>query len=339
MPSRLAKLSTGTFAVILAGMMLWSGACGAQTGLPDIARILQDAEKLGPLETVLVAVDGRIVVERGYRGHRTTAPANIKSASKSVVSALVGIAIDKGLLRGVDQPIAEILARDFPADPDPRLKTVTIGHLLSMQAGLGRTSGANYGRWVASPNWVRSALAQPFADEPGGAMLYSTGSTHLLSAILTRVGKASTLELARQWLGSVEDFAIAAWTRDPQGVYLGGNEMAMTPRALLAFGELYRNGGRAPDGRQVVPQDWVRQSWTPRTQSRFTGDDYGYGWFLRDIDGTEVRYAWGYGGQMLYVAPSRRLTVVMTSDETQPSARTMHRDALHRLFAEIAAAL
>lgn len=339
MPSRLAKLSTGTFAVILAGMMLWSGACGAQTALPDIASILQDAEELGPLETVVVAVDGDIVAERGYRGHRTTAPANIKSASKSVVSALVGIAIDKGLLRGVDQSIAEILSRDFPADPDARLETVTIGHLLSMQAGLGRTSGANYGRWVASPNWVRSALAQPFVDEPGGAMLYSTGSTHLLSAILTRVGKASTLELARQWLGTVEDFAIAAWTRDPQGVYLGGNEMAMTPRSLLAFGELYRNGGRAPDGRQVVPEDWVRQSWTPRTQSRFTGDDYGYGWFLREIDGTEVRYAWGYGGQMLYVAPSRRLTVVMTSDESQPSARTMHRDALHGLFARIMAAL
>jgi len=338
MPRRLAKLSTGTFAVILAGMMLWGSAFNAQPAAADIARILQDAEKLGPLETVIVAVEGRIVAERGYRGHRTTAPANIKSASKSVVSTLVGIAIDKGLLRSVDQPIAEILARDFPADPDPRLKTVTIGHLLSMQAGLGRTSGANYGRWVASPNWVRSALAQPFADEPGGTMLYSTGSTHLLSAILARVGKASTLELARQWL-DIEGFAIAAWTRDPQGVYLGGNEMAMTPRSLLAFGELYRNGGRAADGRQVVSEGWVRQSWTPRTQSRFTGDDYGYGWFLRDIDGAEVRYAWGYGGQMLYVAPSRRLTVVMTSDESLPSARTMHRDALHALFARIMAAL
>lgn len=113
----------------------------------------------------------------------------------------------------------------------------------------------------------------------------------------------------------------------------------MTPRSLLAFGELYRNGGRAADGRRVLSEAWVRESWTPRTQSRFTGDDYGYGWFLREIDGVAVRYAWGYGGQMLYIAPERRLTVVMTSDDSLPSARTMHRDALHRLFADIMAAL
>lgn len=200
MPSRLAKLSTTSFAIVLAAIVIGSAPARAQSEPSAVAWILQKAESLGPLETVVVAVDGEIVAERGYRGHRPTAPTNIKSASKSVVSALVGIAIDKGLLRGVDQPISEILARDFPTDPDPRLSSVTIGHLLSMQAGLGRTSGANYGRWVASSNWVRGALAQPFADEPGGAMLYSTGSTHLLSAILSRVGKASTLELARRWL-------------------------------------------------------------------------------------------------------------------------------------------
>jgi CubicO group peptidase (beta-lactamase class C family) len=310
----------------------------ASTATPAVAgldAVLDRAADIAPLETVIVAVGGERVAERGYRGHRVTAATNIKSASKSVIALLIGIAIDRGLLEGPDQPIAPLLARDLPRDPDPRLARVTIGNLLSMQAGLERTSGPNYGRWVASPNWVRAALDQPFVDEPGGDMLYSTGSTHLLSAILTRVTGRSTLALAREWLAPVDGFAIAAWDRDPQGIYLGGNQMAMSPLSLLAFGEVARTGGLAPDGTRVVSAEWIAASWEPRTASRFTGDGYGYGWFLRDIAGVPVRYAWGYGGQMLYVIPDLGLTIAMTSDETAPSGRTGHRDALHGLAGEI----
>src|SRR5690606_31567405 len=184
--------------------------------------------------------------------------------------ALVGIAIDKGVLEGTDQLIAPLLRDQLPADPDPQLARVTIGHLLSMQAGLERTSGPHYGRWVTSGNWVRAALDRPFVDEPGGAMLYSTGSTHLLSAILTRASGSSTLELAREWLGPQDGFAITSWDQDPQGIYFGGNNMAMSTRSLLAFGELYRNGGVSADGEQLVSPEWVAASWQPRTASRFT---------------------------------------------------------------------
>ncbi|CAH1662924.1 MULTISPECIES: serine hydrolase [unclassified Chelatococcus] len=314
-----------------------------QADPPEVARsldavlsgLLDKAGELEALETVLVARRGEILAERGYRGHSPTRPTNIKSASKSVMSALVGIAIDRRILEGPDQAIAPLLLRDLPGDPDPRLARVTIGHLLSMQAGLGRTSGPNYGRWVASRNWVRYALEQDFDDEPGGAMLYSTGSTHLLSAILTRVTGRSTLALAQEWMKPVEGFAIASWARDPQGIYLGGNQMAMTPRALLAFGELYRNRGRNRAGATVISEGWIDQSWTPRTASRFTGDAYGYGWFLRRMAGQDVRYAWGYGGQMLYIVPALGLSVVMTSDEGNPSARTGYRDQLNGLMQSI----
>ncbi|MET0170764.1 MAG: serine hydrolase [Aliihoeflea sp.] len=301
------------------------------------ASILDEAETIAPLETVVLSLNGEIVEERGYRGNAVDRPTNIKSASKSVVSALVGIAIDKGVLEGPDQKIAPLLADDLPADPDPRINDITIGHLLSMQAGLGRTSGPNYGRWVASRNWVRTALAMPFEDEPGGPMLYSTGSTHLLSAILTRASGRSTRELAREWLGPINGFRIGGWDRDPQGIYLGGNQMAMSPRSLLAFGEVYRNGGETPDGTRIVSADWIEQSWQRRTRSRFNGDGYGYGWFLRRIAGEDVKYGWGYGGQMLYIVPALGLTVVMTSDENSPSARTGHRTDLHALLGRIIA--
>lgn len=303
--------------------------------LRPLGDLLDEAQQLEPLKAVLALREGEVLAERGYRGNDADTPSNIKSASKSIVSALVGIAIERGLLEGTDQKIAPILRNRIPDDPDPRIEEITIGHLLSMQAGLGRTSGANYGRWVASRDWVRAALAMPFDDEPGGRMLYSTGSTHLLSAILTRVGERSTLELAREWLGPLEDFRIAGWDRDPQGIYLGGNQMAMSARSLAAFGELYRRGGVSEDGERLFSQDWIDESWRRRTNSRFNGDGYGYGWFLRRIAGEDVRYGWGYGGQMLYVVPALDLTIVMISREDNPSARTGYRNDLHALAAGI----
>ena len=310
----------------------------AQTRAIDFTAILGEARALQPLETLIVARGGEVLVEEAFRGHDTTRPTNIKSASKTIISALVGIAIERGLLEGTQQKIAPLLDDKLPADPDPRLAEITIGNLLSMQAGLGRTSGPNYGRWVASRDWVRAALARPFAGEPGGGMLYSTGNSHLLSAILTRVSGRSTLDLARDWLAPLQGFAIGDWMRDPQGIYFGGNQMAMSPRSMLAFGELYRNGGRA-GGQQVLSREWIAESWTPRTQSVFHDDLYGYGWFLTQMSGARVAYAWGYGGQMIYVAPELNLTVVMTSAENRASARTGHRDALHRLMRRIVAAV
>ncbi|WP_374416650.1 serine hydrolase domain-containing protein [Stutzerimonas kunmingensis] len=305
-----------------------------------LTAVLAQAERLEQLQTLIIAQRGEILAERGYRGHRTTTPSNIKSASKSVISALVGIAIDKGVIESVEQPIAELLPADLPGKPDPRLQQVTVGNLLSMQAGLGSTSGRNYGAWVASRNWVRAALARPFEADPGTAMIYSTGSSHLLSAILTRRTGKSTLQLARQWLAPLDGFAISAWTRDPQGIYLGGNEMAMTPRSLLAFGELYRRAGLSASGERLLSQDWIEASWTPRTRSRYTGHGYGYGWFITELGGEAVRYGWGYGGQMIYVVPGLEMTVVMTSNTQQPSSGAMgHRDALHRLLGEIIGAL
>jgi len=312
----------------------------AATGLKAV---LDNASNLSALKVVLVKREGKVLAERAFNGHALNGSTNIKSASKSIVSAMVGIAIGKKLLDGPDQKIATILTSALPKDPDPRLAEVTIGNLLSMQAGLSRMSGPNYGRWVSSRNWVRFALSEPFDGEPGGDMLYSTASTHLLSAILTRVGRKSTLELAREWFAPVEDFRIGSWERDPQGIYLGGNQMAMTARSLLAFGELYRNGGKtgakAGEQRQVIPADWIATSWQVRTHSRFSGDGYGYGWFNRNIGGENVWFGWGYGGQMVYVVPSLQMTVVMTSNESGPSARNGYRDELHALLGNIIGAV
>ena len=317
---------------LLAGCVSLAGACKAQpAGAPEIVRtetttathgldpaltqeVIAAASRLPRLRSLLILRDSEeLVAERFNGGPGLDTPVNIKSASKSVMSALVGIAIARGVLSGTDQPIAPTLRSDLPASPDPRLAQVTVGHLLSMQAGLQRTSGPNYGRWVSSPNWVRYALSRSFEAEPGGAMLYSTGSTHLLSALLTRASGRSTHALARDWLAEPLGISIPPWPRDGQGIYFGGNEMRMSPCALARFGELYRLDG-VIDSRRILPMGGVAESWTPRTTSPWSGSDYGYGWFVGQAGGQPVRYGWGYGGQMVYVLPDLRMTVVMTSD-------------------------
>ena len=335
--SSLARPRAGL--ALLLALTVTSGA-SAQPAAPPltpdrtlIEETVERAEALPNLRSLIVSHNGTVLAERALQGARLDRPTNIKSASKTIISALVGIAIGRGVLQGTGQPIASILGPSIPSDADARIRQVTIGHLLSMQAGLERTSGRNYGAWIGSGNWVRYALSRPFVDEPGGRMLYSTGSTHLLSAALTRVAKRTTLELARDWLGEPLEITIAPWTRDPQGIFLGGNEMALSPRALHRFGEMYRMGGTI-DGKRVVPENWISESWTPRTSSPFTGDRYGYGWFLREMHGHQAYYAWGFGGQMLYVIPSLGLTVTMTSDSTEPSREDNYVGQLHALVAD-----
>lgn len=304
---------------------------GLDAGLME--RALDTAAALDNLHTLIVARDGTALVERVFRGPGLDRPVNVKSASKIVISALVGMAIERGLIAGPEQPVAPFFQDRIPDGADPRIHDITVEHLLSMRAGLRRTSGPFYGEWVNSEDWVGYTLTRPFTDEPGGRMLYSTGNTHLLSALLTKVSGRSTLALARAWLGEPLGISIPPWPRDPQGIYFGGNNMLLSPRALLRIGELYRQAGRI-DGRRILSEDWVEASWTPRELSPHTGHYYGYGWFIAEARGHAVFYAYGYGGQMLYVVPALRLTVVVTSDPTTAAGRTGYAAELHGLVAD-----
>lgn len=278
----------------------------------------RDAESLPRLHSLLVLHQGEELVALDVRGPGLNTPVNIKSLSKTVLAALVGVAIERGVLEGVDQPAVEALGDQVPDSATEGVERITLGHLLSLQAGLQRTSGRNYGAWVNSDNWVHHVLTRRFVAKPGGRMLYSSGSTHLLSAALTERAGRSTLALAREWLGEPLGIAFPAWDQDPQGIYFGGNNMLMSARELAAIGELYRNGGRVGE-RRLFSEDWVDTSWTGRGESAYTDDPYGYGWFLRPLGGEPGYYGRGFGGQLLYVVPSLELTVVMTSDPTPPS--------------------
>ncbi|HVE77831.1 MAG TPA: serine hydrolase [Gemmatimonadaceae bacterium] len=322
-----ARLTTATTAVL-------PGRAGLDSA--RLAAAFVRAGELPRLRSLLVAWRGVLVGERYFHGATRAAPANIKSASKSVISALVGVAIAEGRLAGLHQTIGELL----PAETrglDPEKRAITVGDLLTMRSGLETTSFESYGRWVASRNWVRSALERPLVARPGTEMIYSTGNTHLLSAILTRATGMSTHRFAQRALGAPLGIRIRPWTTDPQGIYFGGNEMRMTPRDMLALGRLYLAGGRSPAGRAVLPRGWVDSSWVPRGVSGWSGYEYGYGWWIRDAAGEAGRrypvyFAWGYGGQYIFVVPDLSLVVVTTSDPNATTRERGHLDAIHALL-------
>jgi CubicO group peptidase (beta-lactamase class C family) len=288
------------------------------------------AERLPRLNSLLVSWQGDIVLERYYRGAGASRLANVKSVSKSVISALVGIAIARGHLKSVHQPIREFFPA-IPGGPSAAAKgSITIEHLLTMRSGLESTSSRNYGAWVRSRNWVRHALERELLSEPGTTMEYSTGNTHLLSAILTKATGTSTWQFANNALAKPLGFALARWTRDPQGVYFGGNEMLLTPRQMVAFGELYLDRGTAR-GVQILPAAWIDASFIPRGASRWSGRQYGYGWWMRALAGWQAYYAWGFGGQFIFVVPDLQLVVATTSATTVDDERRDHRDAIYDL--------
>ncbi len=306
----------------------------AQPAAPSLDAAAKSAASMPRLKSLLVSNRGQLVLERYFNGARATQVTNIKSASKSVISALIGIATGKGYFQNTDQ-LAATYFPELARDPDPFKRGITIEHLVTMRSGLESTSGRGYGAWVTSKNWVQYVLRRPLVDPPGTRVEYSTGSTHLLSAILTKATKKSTWQFAQEELAKPLGFTLAKWPTDPQGIYFGGNDMLMTPKQMVSFGELYLNDGRVGD-RQIVPKAWVEKADDGVGRSRWGSDrEYGHGFWIRDFNGVKSYYAWGYGGQFIFVVPSKQLVIVTTSRADVSLERRDHLDQIYEIAGQI----
>lgn len=311
---------------------------------PDLSRdpagsiddVVRHAASLDQIHSLIVLRGGTPLIERAFHGPSLDRVANVKSVSKTLLALLTGIAIDRKAISGVDALVLPLLGRAPTGDARDRL---TVGHLLSMQTGLPSTSGPRYGAWVASEDWVGYVLdAEPVDGddrEPGERFTYSTGSWHVLGALLSRATGSSLHDLTTEWLATPLDIAIPRWERDPSGLYMGGNQMALSPRSLARVGEMVRLRGRW-EGAQVVSADWIDRSWQPRALSPWSGDGYGYGWFLTRIGERFAAYGRGYGGQVLAVVPDLELTIAITSDPTRPARSDGHFGELTELMRSIA---
>ena len=166
-----------------------------------MAAVADAARGLDQLHAIVVTVDGQVVLAEAFRGGPLDRPANVKSVSKTLVATLTGAAIARGVLPGVEAPVLPYLAARAPAGMDPRAARVTVADLLTMRSGFERVSGANYGAWVQSRDWIGYVLARPMLAEPGAQFSYSTGDFHLLGAVLAEASGRDLHSLANAWIG------------------------------------------------------------------------------------------------------------------------------------------
>lgn len=297
----------------------------------EIRIIRETADDLKPLNTLIVSQDGTEVIEYAVRGHSIDRPQNIKSASKSVLSALVGIAIKEGHLTGLEQTVGEFFPTILEGEPDLK-RSITLRNLLLMRSGLESTSFGNYGAWVTSENWLKDALERPLLDRPGTVTNYSTGNSHIVAAVLTEATGRDLKDYAQERIFDPLGVRIHAWQRSPEGYRFGGNNLSLTPQGMLRFGQLYLNDGHWND-EQVLPDKWVHESTQSYVHDTYHGYPYGYFWWNVTYQGLDVDFAWGHGGQFVFVVPELDLVVVTTSDLQNKSGGTDgYTEKIHRLL-------
>ena len=223
---------------------------------------------------------GYIVYEQYFNGSHVADSNNIASVSKSILSALFGIALDQGYFITAEDRIADYLPMYFSEVSDPRVLDLTIREMLTMTHGLAWVENETERFLNRSLDWVADILSLPLNIEPGIRFHYSTGASHVMSAVLTEATGMSTCEFAHRFL--LEPLGIEAefWGVDPVGYFTGGHSVSMTARELARFGQLFLDEGRW-QGEQVVPGWWVAASTSPRIDIGDSYAGYGYYWWLK----------------------------------------------------------
>lgn len=269
-------------------------------------------EQVLNIDSVIVVRNGYIVAEKYYSPYRQGDPHDTWSITKSVVSALIGIAIEQGHVGGVDDPVLDYFpARSFENN-DERKRAITLEHLLTLSSGLAW----DWDEMVSSRDWVQYTLDQPVVSEPGTAFLYSSGSAHLLSAIIQETTGLNAHDFAQQHLFDPLGISDVQWKADLDGISKGGWGLAMKPRDMAKLGYLYLNHGEW-EGQQIIPAAWIEASTARHIQVPEPLEPWdlymGYLWW---VHGDGPYAAHGMRGQFIYVIPEVDLVVVFTSDIT-----------------------
>jgi CubicO group peptidase (beta-lactamase class C family) len=278
------------------------------------------------LQSILVARHGRLVVERYFNGGGREVLHDVRSAAKSIISTLVGVALAEGRIADLDRPFLSFLpGQAAAAGAQAR---VTLRDLLQMRSGLAADdddprSPGEEDKMVASPDWLRFALALPMATEPGERWAYASLNTMLVGRILAAVTGQDLEAYAREKLFAPLGFGVYRWPRSPDGHVIAQGNLSLRSRDLLKLGLLFADHGRW-QGQQLVPRRWIDEATAARTtfapgRNGF-GDLYrGYGYFwwtgIEQLGSRSVPlyFASGNGGQKVFVIPELDMVVVVTS--------------------------
>ncbi len=289
-----------------------------------LLEMFQDIKAKGgsDLHSILIVRNGYLIAESYLAPYHRETLHNVKSASKSILSALVGIALEKKYLKSLDQKVAEFYPEYVN---DPQKKEITLRHLLTMTAGLTWSNNQETAS-PFSPTDLESWKVVPMRDAPGEKYEYNTMLVHMMSAILTKASGESTKEFADTFLFGPLGISDVQWSKDNKGIYIGGSELFLRPRDMAKFGLLYLNKG-VWNGRQVVPEAWVEESTSPKLN---IGPDrnnpaamrYGYWWWIPQ----RGYQAEGYNGQYIIVRPDLNMVVVVTGEDQNAIFRYLDSD-------------
>jgi len=285
------------------------------------AMVAEIVEEELPVHGVIVIRHGKLVFEAYFEPYTVKDRHIIYSATKSVTAMLVGAAIADGLIAGDTQPAAELLPdyRDLLTKHNDAGHPLRIQHLLTMTAGFdwsdgpyGVAASGDFSRLLGASDGIAYLLHTSRAAEPGSRYNYNSGGSHLLAAILQEVTGKTTLDYATDRLFEPIGIRDAAWS-EYQGINNGGSELFLRPRDMARLGQLVLHGG-SWDGRQVLPAEWVEKMTAPMlsTNVEQLGEDYGYGWYTKQLGEHTVWSAEGLGGNGIYVVPDLDMVVVFT---------------------------
>lgn len=275
-------------------------------------------ERFPALRALLICRGGRLAHEEYFHGGSVTAPINIKSVSKGIITALVGVALRQGHLASPDQELAALVPQYFEKVGDAQKAEIRLHHLLDMSSGLHWIeNGAPTGEWARRGHSSAYYLSLPLECTPGDCFNYSTASTHLISEILALRTGSSTRAFAEKHVFDPIGVEVSDWWRGANGVHIGGAELLMTARDMARIGLLVLSQGMW-DGREVVPADWIHECIAYHGEGQPFVGSYGYGWWRRTIDGHPAIVAKGYGGQFIVIVPDSDLVVVVGSGLSSP---------------------
>lgn len=291
----------------------WASATPEELGMDSRAlAALVDFGAAGDMDSLLVTRHGRIVAEAYYAPFKPGMRHRINSATKGVVGALTGIAIQQGKLSGTAQPVLPLFADRNIANVDDRKKAMTVQHLLDMTSGLDWTEPLTDGRpdsmieMGRSADWVQFILDRPMAQAPGTAFNYSSGNSQLLTAILARQTGMSVPDFATQHLFKPLGISDMVWKKDPQGLAIGGYGLYLQTRDMAKIGYLYLRGGEW-DGAQIIPRDWVNRVYQAKVPMVFP-----------PVTSTSLRYAdqwWAHSGRRMYMAVGYNRQIILVMPE------------------------
>ena len=291
-------------------------------GIAKVAEFIRQ-DPHDDFRSLLISRNGRLVFEAYFNGHGRDSLHDIRSATKSLTSALVGIAIAKGLVDGTHVNVISSFPSYAPyANDDTRKQTITVEHLLTMASGLDAngsdpaTPGYEDRMWETQ-NWVRFAVDLPMVDAPGERWTYASVNTFLLGAFVEQAAGQPLAMFARESLFGPLGVTSFRWAETPTGRTVAQGNLSVRARDMAKFGQLYLDGGRWT-GEQIVPESWVHASIMALYPVPWDGyDSYGYSWYTHalTVAGREFRYffASGNGGNKIYVLPEERMVVAIQS--------------------------